>query len=122
MRLVTLLPLGRVDPGLRTPEIPLDVWTVAENAELLEQLDYSGMVVEENKDNPFPLLTLATQHTERLRLTTDVAIGITDEDRQTLADLARFIQASDDIAAGAAIVDDRTAAGEFVPAEVEAVQ
>ncbi|PQP20050.1 LLM class F420-dependent oxidoreductase [Rhodococcus opacus] len=75
MRLETLLPLGKVDPGLRTPETPLDIWTVAENAKLLEEIGYSGMAVEETKDDPFTLLTLAAQNTERLRLTTGVAIA-----------------------------------------------
>jgi probable F420-dependent oxidoreductase len=67
--------LGKVDPGLRTPETPLDIWTVAENAKLLEEVGYSGMAVEETKDDPFTLLTLAAQNTERLRLTTGVTIA-----------------------------------------------
>ncbi|MFL0278129.1 TIGR03617 family F420-dependent LLM class oxidoreductase [Mycobacterium sp. SMC-19] len=75
MRLETLLPLGKVDPGLRTPATPLDIWTVAENAKLLEELDYGGLVVEETKDDPFTVLTLAAEHTERLRLTTGVTIA-----------------------------------------------
>jgi hypothetical protein len=34
--LETLLPLGKVDPGLRPPEIPLDVTSVAAIARLFE--------------------------------------------------------------------------------------
>lgn len=75
MRLETLLPLGKVDPGLRAPEIPLDLFSVAENARLLEELDYSGVVVEETKDDPFTILTLAAQATEQLRVGTSVAIA-----------------------------------------------
>ncbi|ROO87852.1 putative F420-dependent oxidoreductase [Actinocorallia herbida] len=75
MRLETLLPLGKVDPGLRTPETPLDIWSVAENAELLENLGYGGLAVEETKDDPFTVLALAAERTERLRLTTAVAIA-----------------------------------------------
>ncbi|MFE2995723.1 TIGR03617 family F420-dependent LLM class oxidoreductase [Nocardia sp. NPDC059246] len=75
MRLETLLPLGKVDPGLRTPDTPLDIWSVAENAKLLEEVGYGGMVVEETKDDPFTLLTLAAEHTGRLRLTTGVTIA-----------------------------------------------
>lgn len=75
MRLETLLPLGKVDPGLRTPDMPLDIWSVGENARLLEAIGYSGMVVEETKDDPFTLLALAAQATERLHLGTAVAVA-----------------------------------------------
>jgi len=75
MRLETLLPLGKVDPGLRTPETKLDIWSVAEDARLLEAVGYDGLVVEETKDDPFTVLTLAAQATERLQLGTAVAIA-----------------------------------------------
>ena len=75
MQLETLLPLGKVDPGLRAPATPLDIWSVAENAALLEELDYRGLVVEETKDDPFAVLTLAAAHTQRLHLTTGVTIA-----------------------------------------------
>ena len=75
MRLETLLPLGKVDPGLRAPEVPFDISTVAENARLLESIGYHGLVCEETKDDPFIVLALAAQATERLHLTTGVAIA-----------------------------------------------
>jgi probable F420-dependent oxidoreductase len=75
VRLATLLPLGKVDPGLRTPETPLDIWSVAEDARVLEQIGYDGLVVEETKDDPFTILTLAAQATTRLQLGTSVAIA-----------------------------------------------
>jgi probable F420-dependent oxidoreductase len=75
VRLETLLPLGKVDPGLRTPDSPLDIWSVGADARLLEAVGYSGVVVEETKDDPFAVLTLAAQATERLRLGTAVAIA-----------------------------------------------
>jgi probable F420-dependent oxidoreductase len=75
VRLETLLPLGKVDPGLRAPEVPLDLSTVAANARLLEEIGYYGMVVEETKDDPFVLLALAAPATRRLRLATSVAIA-----------------------------------------------
>ena len=75
MRIETLLPLGKVDPGLRAPEIPFDIATVGENARLLEEAGYDGLVCEETKDDPFVVLALAAQATERLRLTTGVAIA-----------------------------------------------
>ena len=75
MRLETLLPLGKVDPGTRAPEIPFDITTVAGNARLLEDTGYDGLVCEETKDDPFIVLALAAQATERLHLTTGVAIA-----------------------------------------------
>lgn len=59
VRLATLLPWGKVDPGLRTPERRLDVSSVAADAALLERLGYGGLVVEETKDDPFTVLALA---------------------------------------------------------------
>lgn len=75
MRLETLLPLGKVDPGLRAPEMPLDIHSVADQARLLEELGYDGLVVEETKDDPFALLTLAAQATTQLQVGTAVAIA-----------------------------------------------
>jgi probable F420-dependent oxidoreductase len=70
-----LLPLGKVDPGLRSPDTPLDIWSVPELARLLEDVGYGGLVVEETKDDPFALLTLAAQATTQLRLGTAVTIA-----------------------------------------------
>ena len=75
MLLETLLPLGKVDPGLRAPEIPLDLHSIAADARLLEEIGYDGLVVEETKDDPFILLALAAQTTRTLRLGTSVAIA-----------------------------------------------
>jgi len=75
MKLETLLPLGKVDPGLRTPDTPLDIHTVARDARLIEILGYDGFVVEETKDDPFAVLALAAQATSTLRLGTAVAIA-----------------------------------------------
>src|SRR6266436_5711941 len=75
MRLETLLPLGKVDPGLRAPEIPLDLGSVGRDARLLEEIGYHGMVVEETKDDPFILMALAAQATRTLRIGTSVAIA-----------------------------------------------
>src|SRR5262245_42271693 len=73
--LETLLPLGKVDPGLRAPETPLDLAAIGRDARLLEEVGYNGLVVEETKDDPFVLLALAAQATTRLRLGTSVAIA-----------------------------------------------
>ena len=75
MLLETLLPLGKVDPGLRAPEIPLDLHSIGPDARLLEEIGYDGLVVEETKDDPFILLALAAQTTRTLKLGTSVAIA-----------------------------------------------
>src|SRR5713101_3666451 len=75
VHLETLLPLGKVDPGLRAPEIPLDLASIGADARLLEEIGYDGMVVEETKDDPFIIMALAAQATSRLKLATSVAIA-----------------------------------------------
>ena len=75
MLLETLLPLGKVDPGLRAPETSLDLHSIGADARLLEELGYDGLVVEETKDDPFVLLALAAQTTTKLKLGTSVAIA-----------------------------------------------
>jgi hypothetical protein len=61
--LETLLPRGKVDRGLRTPEMPLDLHSIAADARLLEEIGDDGLVVEETKHDPFILLALAAQTT-----------------------------------------------------------
>lgn len=75
MRLETLLPLGKVDPGLRTPDTPLDIHSIAQSAALLEEIGYGGLAVEETKDDPFTVLALAASATTQLRLGTAVAVA-----------------------------------------------
>src|SRR5215468_6563832 len=93
--LETLLPLGKVDPGLRAPETPLDLSAIGRDARLLEEIGYDGLVDEETKDDPFVLLALAAEATTRLRLGTSVAIAfarspaVTAMSAWTLQKLAR---------------------------------
>jgi len=75
MRAETLLPLGKVDPGLRAPEIHLDVGAVGTDARLVEDLGYDALMVEETKDDPFVLMALAAQSTMTRGLGTAVAIS-----------------------------------------------
>lgn len=75
MRVETLLPLGKVDPGLRAAETPLDLHRVSEDARLVEELGYDGLAVEETKQDPYVVMALAAQATSRLRLTTAVAMA-----------------------------------------------
>ena len=75
MKVETLLPLGKLDPGLRKPETPLDIRTVFSSAQEVEALGYDGMVVEETKDDPYVILGLAAQATQRVTLSTSVALA-----------------------------------------------
>ena len=85
MRLETLLPLGKVDPGLRAPEIPLDLASIGRDARLLEEIGYHGMVVEETKDDPFVIMALAAQATSRLKIATSAAKRFTSSSFETSA-------------------------------------
>ena len=75
MKIETQLPLGHLDPGLRTAAGALDLARVGEEARLAEALGYDGIVTEETKDDPFVVLALAAQATERVGLATGVAIA-----------------------------------------------
>jgi alkanesulfonate monooxygenase SsuD/methylene tetrahydromethanopterin reductase-like flavin-dependent oxidoreductase (luciferase family) len=55
--------------------MPLDLHSIAADARLLEEIGYDGLVVEETKDDPFILLSLAAQTTRTLKLGTSVAIA-----------------------------------------------
>ena len=63
MKIETLLPLGKVDPGLRASEQPLNIDAIGTDASLVEALGYDRLVVEETKDDPFVLMTLAARTT-----------------------------------------------------------
>jgi probable F420-dependent oxidoreductase len=74
MKVESALPLGKVDPGLRS--VPkLDLATVGAAARELEELGFDGMVSGETKTDPFIPLALAATTTTRLSLTTAVAIA-----------------------------------------------
>lgn len=75
MRVETLLPLGKLDPGLRAAETPLDLARVIEDARLVESLGFDGLAVEETKVDPYVVMALAAAGSTRLRLTTAVAMA-----------------------------------------------
>ncbi len=75
MRIETLLPLGKLDPGLRAADMPLDITRVAADAALVEELGFDGMAVEETKDDPYQIMALGASSTSRIRLTTAVAMA-----------------------------------------------
>lgn len=77
MKVETLLPLGKVDPGLREPATSIDIGSVYADAKTVESLGYDGLMVEETKVDPYVVMALAAQATNRLGLGTAVAIAFT---------------------------------------------
>ena len=75
MKVETLLPLGKLDPGLRAPKVALDIATVYDDARQVEALGYDALVVEETKEDPYVVMALAAQSTTRLQLATSVAMA-----------------------------------------------
>ena len=75
MKIEALLPLGRLDPGVRSAAEPRDIRAIASDAARAEALGYDGVIVEETKDDPFIALTLAAQATQRVTLATAVAVA-----------------------------------------------
>jgi len=75
MKIEALLPLGALDPGLRAAAASLDIARVGEDARLAEELGYDGVVTEETKHDPFIVMALAAQATQRVGLATAVAVA-----------------------------------------------
>ena len=75
MLIETLLPLGKLDPGLRKPETPLRIDEFAAGAELAEACGLDAVLVEETKDDPFQLLALGAAATSTIGLGTSVAMA-----------------------------------------------
>ena len=75
MKIETLLPLGKLDPGVRAADKPMDVCAIGTDATELEMLGYDGLVVEETKEDPYVVIALAAQATRTLGLATSVALA-----------------------------------------------
>ncbi len=75
MQVDTHLPLGKVDPGIRATEQPVDMTRVHLDAELVERLGFDGLVLTETKEDPFVVMAMAATTTARVDLTTAVAIA-----------------------------------------------
>jgi len=75
MKAETLLPLGKLDPGLRAPDAALQLGEVATDARRVESLGYYSILMEETKDDPFQVLALAAAATTSVRIGTSVAIA-----------------------------------------------
>ena len=75
MRVATVLPLGKLDPGLRATSEPLDLSGFFEGAQQVERIGYDRLTVTETRFDPYVQLALAAQATERIELATAVAIA-----------------------------------------------
>jgi probable F420-dependent oxidoreductase len=75
MRTETLLPLGKLDPGLRAPEVGLEIGEFAASAAQAEKLGFDAVLVEETKDDPYQLLALGASATSTIGLGTSVAMA-----------------------------------------------
>ena len=75
MKAETLLPLGKLDPGLRAPDDALNLNEVASDAATTESLGYQSLLMEETKDDPFQVLTMVALATNRVNIGTSVAIA-----------------------------------------------
>ncbi|MEZ5279180.1 MAG: TIGR03617 family F420-dependent LLM class oxidoreductase [Acidimicrobiales bacterium] len=71
----SLLPLGKLDPGLREPDTPLDIRRFAELARTAEEVGLGAVLVEETKDDPLQLLALGSTTTSTIQLGTSVAMA-----------------------------------------------
>lgn len=75
MQVETHLPLGKVDPGLRASRTTLDVAGVPAAARQVEELGFDGLVLTETKEDPYIVMALAAATTDRIDLTTAVAMA-----------------------------------------------
>jgi probable F420-dependent oxidoreductase len=75
VKIESLLPLGKLDPGLREPDVPLDPTAFAAGAAQAEALGLDTVLVEETKWDPYQLLALGASTTTRIGLATSVAMA-----------------------------------------------
>ena len=75
MKVETLLPLGKLDQGLREPDTPLHIGDFAAGAVQAEELGIDAVLVEETKDDPYQLLALGAAATSTIGLGTSVAMA-----------------------------------------------
>lgn len=75
MKVETVLPLGKLDPGLRETVEPLDLDGFFEGARQVERIGYDRLTVTETRFDPYVQLALAAQATDHIELATAVAIA-----------------------------------------------
>ncbi len=75
MLVESLLPLGKLDPGLREPATPLDIRSFANLAATAESVGLDAVLVEDTKDDPYQLMALGATTTSTIQLGTSVAMA-----------------------------------------------
>ena len=75
MKVETVLPLGKLDPGLRETVEPLDLDGFFEGARQVERIGYDRLTVTETRFDPFVQLALAAQATNHIEIASAVAIA-----------------------------------------------
>lgn len=75
MQVETLLPLGKLDPGLAEPETPLHISQFGSLAVTAEEIGFDAVLVEETKDDPYQLLALGAAATSTIGIGTSVAMA-----------------------------------------------
>jgi probable F420-dependent oxidoreductase len=75
MEIETVLPLGKVDPGLRKPEQQLDLTAVGDDAQKVEALGYDRLLASENKEDPFVTIAVAAERTSTLKLGNSIIVA-----------------------------------------------
>ncbi len=75
VRIETLLPLGKLDPGLREPDTPLSISEFAARSRQAEDIGFDAVLVEETKDDPYQLLALGAAATSTIGIGTSVAMA-----------------------------------------------
>jgi len=116
MKSETLLPLGKLDPGLRAPDVPLDVTAIGDAAAQVEALGYDALVVVDAVDRDRPPGTVMVIDAEVI----DVGELPVDERHDLLADMhlatpERALM----VAEAAGVLPERTVIVGCQPAEVD---
>ncbi len=75
MKIETMLPLGRADSGLKVQDGTVDVREVSRDTAKVAALGFDGIAIQDNKEDPYVIATLALQANDRLRVATSVAIA-----------------------------------------------
>ncbi len=71
----TLLPLGKLDPGLREPDTPLHIADFGRLSVQAEELGYDAVLVEETKDDPYQCMALGAAATTSVGFATSAAMA-----------------------------------------------
>ena len=75
LKVETLIPIGKLDPGVRAAEMELDLSRIPEESLLAEKIHYDTLLMEETKFDPFQCLALAATNTKNIKIGTSVAIA-----------------------------------------------